>query len=156
MELSAPLCFELLWGMLCPWLRNMFPCVSDKVNTCDAKDRVLSTSVSIDPAGKLRDALGNGWPATKFAWQHSSVIWSDLFPEYLIMDLCCLLHVDLTGQISYFVNALSFLFSQKVTCVLFPALTVKPTPRPFLPWPPQARILSQPRDSRRQSPEMPC
>lgn len=74
MELSAPLCFELLWGMLCPWLRNMFPCVSDKVNTCDAKDRVLSTSVSIHPAGKLRAALGNGWPATKFAWQHSSVI----------------------------------------------------------------------------------
>lgn len=52
----------------------MFPCVSDKVNTCDAKDRVLSTSVSIDPAGKLRDALGNGWPATKFVWRHSSVI----------------------------------------------------------------------------------
>ena len=60
------------------------------------------------------------------------LFWSDLFPEYLIMDFC-LLHVDLTGQIRYSVNELSFLFSQKVTCVLCPALTVKPTPRPFLP-----------------------
>ena len=51
--------------MLCPWLRRVFPHVSDKVNIWDAKGTVPGTPVSLDTAGQLRPALDHDWPATK-------------------------------------------------------------------------------------------
>lgn len=46
MELSAASGLHLPWGMLCPWLRNVFPRVSDQVN--NSKGPEPGTSVSID------------------------------------------------------------------------------------------------------------
>lgn len=85
MELSAASCLESLWGLLCSWLRNVLPHVSDRVNICDAKGVVPGTSLST--AGELRAALNNDWPATKFIWHHSFVILGGLF--FWVSDHAC-------------------------------------------------------------------
>lgn len=115
-ELPAASCLKLLWGMLCPWLRNVFPHVSDKVNICDAKGIVPGTSMSLDTAGKLKAVLENDWPATKFIWHLSFAIFGrgDFFWVFNHGYTCFLsFYLTVWVLMGYFVNELSLLLLRR-------------------------------------------